>query len=61
MSPSWQEVSSHYYAARRQFKRVGGSDTIEGITRMQAFNRKVHAEFHRRLAAAGIYVEGGPV
>ena len=58
MSPSWQEVSEHYYAARNMFKRVGGFDTQEGVARMQAFNRKVHIEFHRRLKAAGIYVEG---
>lgn len=55
MSPSWHEISKHYYAARACFKTVYAND---GMARVQSFNRKVHIEFHRRLKEAGIYVEG---
>lgn len=57
-TPSWAEISRHYLAARRSFKRVGGHGTESGEARLQSFNRKVHEEFHRRLREAGIYVEG---
>lgn len=58
MSPSWEEISAHYYAARAMFKRVGSFDTHEGLANMNSCGRKVQDEFHRRLQAAGIYVEG---
>jgi hypothetical protein len=49
------------YAEARRAMRAHRAHVCAGdpVLAMQPYWRKVHDEFHRRLKAAGIYVEGG--
>jgi hypothetical protein len=64
----WANPPAHtlhriYIEARRATARRGSSSwgdhrTFDGLSQRAAWQRRVSAEFHRRLLAAGIYVEG---
>lgn len=53
--PAGGELKMHYDAARRAHP---DSERGHNVEARQWYHRKVSAEFLRRLAAAGIFVEG---
>jgi hypothetical protein len=55
-APSWFLVSRIYREARKSVPV--NNHNYDDAMRNQGYLRKVSAEFHRRLKAAGIHVEG---
>lgn len=55
--PPFALVQRIYRDAARTVPTSGCTGSDQTFSR-QVYRRKIHLEFHRRLAASGVYVEG---